>query len=75
MAKRDQAFITAFGKKVAELRKKQGMSQYTLAYESDIARSQIVRIENGQVNTSISSISALANTLNVEPIELLDFGQ
>lgn len=73
MAKRDDRFITAFGKKVTELREKRGMSQYQLAYEADIARSQIIRIENGEVNTSISSVSALSKALNADPKEFFDF--
>jgi len=73
VAKKDQALINAFGKRVTELRKKQSMSQYTLAYESDIARSQIIRIENGTINTSISSAQALAKALKVPLKELLDF--
>ncbi len=73
MAERDQAFITAFGKRVAEIRKSQGMSQYTLAYESDISRSQIVLIENGESDPKISTILALARALGVELKELLDF--
>ena len=72
MAKKDQAFITAFGKRVAEIRKSQGMSQYTLAYESDIARSQIVLIENGEANTTISSVLAIARALNVPINDLFE---
>lgn len=69
---KDEVFVVAFGKKVKELRKKQGMSQYRLADESDMSRSQIVRIENGEVNTSIASARTLAEVLRVDICDLFD---
>ena len=70
---RNQKFITAFGKHIKALRKKKGLSQYKLAYEANIDRSQIIDIENGKINTSISTIYALSTALDVQPKELLSF--
>ena len=44
-----------------------------LSYVSDIPKSQIVRIEKGEVNTGISSVAAIAKALKVEPKKLFEF--
>lgn len=62
--------IKQFGVKVKELRKKKGMSQEQLAWESGMEFSQINRIENGVINTSISSAFIIAEALQVEVSEL-----
>lgn len=67
---RDDKFLKAFGKRVRELRIAKGMSQYEMSYASDIPKSQIVRIEQGEVNTGISSVAAIAKALKVEAREL-----
>ena len=69
---RDKELILAFGKKVKEIRIKKGVSQYQLSYDSDIPRSQVVRIENGEINTTISSAMALAKALNVSINKFFD---
>ncbi|MEP4093820.1 helix-turn-helix transcriptional regulator [Reichenbachiella sp.] len=67
---RDDRFLMDFGKRVRELRIEKEMSQYQLSYASDIPKSQIVRIEQGEVNTGISSVAAIAKALKVEPKDL-----
>ena len=62
--------IKQFGTKVKELRKKKGMSQEQLAWETGMEFSQINRIENGVINTSISSAFIIAEALQVEVFEL-----
>lgn len=64
--------IKAFGLNLKRLRKVQGISQEQLAFESGVIRSQISRIERGEINTSISTVFALAKALNLHPKELLD---
>lgn len=70
---RDEKAIKLFGKKVRETRKKQKMSQDQLAFEAKIPRMQVSRIERGEVNTSISTIVAIANALDVNTKDLFDF--
>jgi len=69
---RNQKAINAFGKKIKALRKAKGYSQYNLADEANIDRSQVIAIENGTGNPTISTIYALAEALKVKPRELLD---
>ncbi len=70
---RDKKFIKSFGQNLRKLRSANGLTQEDLAYSADIPISQIGRIERGEINTTISTINALANALNIEPKELLNF--
>lgn len=69
---RNQKAITTFGKRIKALRKEKGLSQYQLAFEADVDRSQVISIENGKINTTISTIYALADALGVKPKDLFD---
>ena len=44
-----------------------------LSYDAGMEYSQISRIELGKINTTISTLKQLADALEVEPKELLDF--
>lgn len=70
---RDNKFLKRFGDKLREIRKAKGISQEELANETGFQLSQIGRIERGEINTSISHLSALSKALKVTPKELLDF--
>ena len=62
-----------FGNRIKELRKAKKMSQEKLALECGFELSQIYRIENGVVNTSISHVAKIAEVLKVLPEELFKF--
>ena len=62
-----------FGRRLAELRKLQGLSQEGLALESGIARSYLGGVERGQRNIALVNICKLAAALKVDPSELLRF--
>lgn len=70
---RHEAGIKKFGKRLKELRLEKGLSQEQLAWETGLEFSQINRIENGVINTSISNIFIIAEALKIEPMELLRF--
>jgi transcriptional regulator with XRE-family HTH domain len=61
------------GENLRKIRLEKNLSQQELCDEADIPLSQIGRIERGEVNTTISTILALSNALEVEPKALLDF--
>jgi len=44
-----------------------------LANDADIPLSQVGKIERGEVNTTISTVFALATALNLETSELFSF--
>lgn len=53
------------GFRIKELRELKAMSQKDLAYTSDLDRSYIVSVENGQRNISIVNIEKIANSLKI----------
>ncbi len=71
--RRNEKFLKAFGGHLKELRKKYNYSQEMLAYESGIELRQIGRIERGEINTGLSTIALIAETLKIEVKELFDF--
>jgi len=73
MKVRDKKFIKAFGEHVKQLRVKKNMSQEDLANDADIPINQVGRIERGEVNTTISTISVIAKALEIHHKELMDF--
>lgn len=70
---RNEAFIIAFGENLKKLRTAKKLSREALAAEADIEVMQVYRIETGKVNTTISTVLALATALGVTPKKLMDF--
>lgn len=56
-----------------QLRKNKGLSQYVLADLANINRSQIIGIETGKINTTLSTIKCIADALDVEINDLFEF--
>jgi len=70
---RNNDVIVKLGKKIRELRIKNGFSQEHFANLCDLELSQINRIELGKINTSISQVFLIAKILGVKAKDLLDF--
>jgi transcriptional regulator with XRE-family HTH domain len=70
---KDTKFVKAFGKNLRKIRLSKGISQEYLADEANITFNQVSRIENGEVNTTIVTINALAKALGVPLKDLVDF--
>lgn len=70
---KDKKFIKLFGQNLRRIRIEKGFTQEDLANDADIFISQIGRIERGEINTTISTINALAIALNIKPSELFTF--
>jgi transcriptional regulator with XRE-family HTH domain len=58
------------GNRIKELRVLNNMSQKELAYSSDLDRSYIAGVENGQRNISIVNLEKIAISLGVSLSEL-----
>ena len=69
---RNDTAIILLGKRIKKLRISQGISQSQLAFECGIRINQIGRIERGEINTSITSIFAIAKALHVQPHDLIN---
>ena len=59
--------------KLKALRHQKGMSQEVLAEASGLSLRTIQRIENGDTNPTGDSLKRLANALNINPDELIDW--
>lgn len=62
-----------FGLNLQKIRKKKMLSYRELAQLCDVDHSQISKIEKGLISIQITTIYELANGLNVQAKELLDF--
>jgi transcriptional regulator with XRE-family HTH domain len=62
----------AFGDRMRELRRREGISQDGLAHSSGIHSTSIGRIERGGREPRLTTILRLAHGLGVEPGELVD---
>lgn len=70
---KNERVMKAFGKHLKSIRIAKGLSQERLSILANIPLSQMGRIERGEVNTTISSIYALADALNINAKELFEF--
>ncbi|MEM9341213.1 MAG: helix-turn-helix transcriptional regulator [Bacteroidota bacterium] len=71
--KSDPQFLKALGQRVQQLRTEKGFTQQGLSDKAEIARSQLTRLEQGDLNITVATLNALANALNVPPKTLLEF--
>lgn len=69
---RNQKAIADLGKRLKAARKEKALSIYALANIADVERSQIMRIENGKSNPTISTLLAITGALNVKLRDLLE---
>ncbi len=69
----DQKGIEAFAEQLKKIRLNEGYTQSQLAFESGLSLSQIARIETARINPTLSTVFALARTLNVPLTDLFDF--
>ncbi|MDR1996910.1 MAG: helix-turn-helix domain-containing protein [Candidatus Margulisbacteria bacterium] len=60
------------GQRIAELRKKKGLTLEKLAYENDLSKSTLSRIECGKVDARISNLERIAAGLDISLKELFD---
>ena len=70
---KNKKLITAFGKRVRELREKKELSMRHLADLADIEYSQLAKIETGKINTTISTAFAISKALEVPLDKLFKF--
>jgi transcriptional regulator with XRE-family HTH domain len=65
--------VYLIGSKVRNIREKKGLTIARLAFEVGIESKQLIRIELGQINTSLFQIYRIANALSVQMYELFLF--
>ena len=67
-----EAFKEAVGVHIARLRKDRGLTQLELADRTELHRTHISQIENGQKDLNMSTLYRLAKELEVRPGSLID---
>jgi transcriptional regulator with XRE-family HTH domain len=67
--------LIGFGNKLREHRLAKGFTQEQLANELGVEISQVSRIERGLINTSVTTIYSIANTLKISASELFTFSK
>lgn len=70
--KHNQAFVTSFGDHLRKVRQDKGMSMRQLAAKAEIEYKQLSLIEHGEINTTISTVFALAEALEIPLKDLFD---
>lgn len=65
------AALRALGTRIAELRRARGMSQETLAWETDIHTNHLSTIERGVANPSVAVLMAIARVLGITLADLV----
>jgi transcriptional regulator with XRE-family HTH domain len=69
----EETFIINLGIHIRQLREKKNLSQQDLDNDFNIPKAQIGRIERAKVNTTVRTLIKIANALQIEPKELLNF--
>jgi len=70
---RDTEYLEAFGNRIRKLRTEKKLSQYELLDRVGIERSQIARIERGEINTTISTARLIAQGFEMSLSDFVDF--
>lgn len=71
--KHNEAYCKAFGQQLRKIRLEKGFSMRELARVADMEYSQYSKIERGVINTTISTVQAIAEALSIPAKDLYDF--
>lgn len=71
--KMDKEFLQKFAKNLKRIRKEKHMKQDDFLAINGISRSMIAMVETAKSDITLSKLKIIADALNVEPKELLDF--
>jgi len=73
--KADDIFLKALGNRIASIRKGKNITQVELSYRCDIEKTNMNRIEAGNTNPTALMLHKIANALEVNLKDLVDFNQ
>lgn len=66
-------YIIRLGISIRQIREQKELSQQNLADICNIPKTTIGRIERAEINTTIKTFVKIANALEIEPKDLLNF--
>jgi transcriptional regulator with XRE-family HTH domain len=72
VSKNANAVLLALGKKIRRIRISQKISQNQLAYETNLSREYINKVESGKSNISIKKLNQIADAFNIDIKEFFD---
>ena len=58
--------LQAFGKRIAEIRKRRGLTQEELAYKLDISRLSVAFLETGRRWPRLTTLKRIAKALDID---------
>ncbi len=68
----DKDLFELVGIRIRNIRKSQGVSQQILAYEVDMEKTNISRIEAGRTNVTVKNLYKIAQALGVTMKDIVD---
>lgn len=63
---RNEEVMRNLGNNIRALRKSMSITQEELSFRAGVSLSQVARIETGKINTTVSTLAAIAKALGVE---------
>ena len=69
----EEEYISNLGVHIRQLREQKNLSQQNLADICNIPKTTIGRIERAEVSVTIKTLIKIANALEIEPKDILDF--
>ncbi len=70
---RDETLQKKLGKRIQEIRLSKNLSQQDLAAKCNFEKSNMSRLEAGRVNSTLSTLNKIAQSLEVNIVELFKF--
>lgn len=72
VGKNEIIFIKSVGEKLRAKRLSKKLSQVTLSYDANVPKSQIGRIERGEINTTIGTLYKICTALGIDFKDLIE---
>lgn len=66
MGSKNEKFLKEFGKNLQKLREAKGLSTRQFAYEAEISHSSVGRLEGGLSNPTLTTLTKIAEALDVD---------
>jgi len=70
--KREAEILKLVGLNIRKAREIKGLSQFQLSVDAEIPKSQVGRIERAEINTTLATLSKIANALGINFLDLFE---
>lgn len=70
---RDEKWLKEFGEHFRDVRRRLKWTQKSLAFEAEVEISQISRLENGKINSTVTSLLTYAKAMKISASVLFEF--